>query len=122
MRVAWAGLEEFALGGEEVLDNRAQRQAGQIVQSADQQHSSDQQDDEGEAGDWESPRAGGSDALSAERAGQGHDGNNHQEAANQHRQTDGGVEPGGVGTEAGKSAAVVAIGGAEGVKDFAYAV
>ena len=86
------------LSGEEVLDDRARASsAGQEVQRADKQHRAEQQHDERAAGDRERAGAGRGDLLLHERAGQRHDRDDHQEAADEHRQAERGVVPGRVG-------------------------
>ena len=92
----------------EMLDNGPERERREECQPADDEDDADHQADEQAAGGRESTGRGGDAPLLGKGAGDRHRRNDHEEAADEHRDGAGDVEEHRVGRDAGESRAVIA--------------
>lgn len=105
-----------------MLHYRPERQCRKKVQRADQQYGADQECNESAARYGERARTRGGHLLSCKRSCHRQDRDDHQEAANQHRKSQGDVVPGRIGAQSGERAAVVGGAGTVGIEDFTQAM
>src|SRR5215470_20401706 len=110
--------EDFAGLQEQVLENRAETQSGKEGESAYDENRGDEQAAEESAGDGERADRFGDGLLFCEAAGDGDDGNDHEEAAEELSCGRGGVVPGCVGGETAEGGTVIAGGGDVGVENL----
>src|ERR1051326_3143381 len=106
----------------EMLGQRPERDGREIGQPADDRDDADQQSDKQTAIGREGAGRGRRDVLRGQRAGDREHRNDHEEAADQHREADRRVVEGRVRGEPAKGAAVVAGPLRIGVEPFAEAV
>ena len=90
-----------------MLNHRSKRERREKIQRANQQHRAEQKNEERAAGNWERACARRRNLLLHQRTRQGHDRHDHQEAAEQHVETEGGVVPRRVARQSREGAAIV---------------
>src|SRR6266571_1119657 len=116
------GLEELAGALDELLDQRAEGKHREEGEGADDHHDADQQADEQRGVGRERAGPGGHPFLGGQAAGDGQDGDQEQEAPEEHRDRAGEVVEGRVAGQAGERRAVVVPLGGERVEDLGEAV
>src|SRR5262245_54847195 len=108
--------------GQDVLDDRAERERRDEGERADDDDRTDEHAHEERRVRRERAFAHGHDLLLYERSGKRNSRDLYPEAAEEHRETEGGVVKGRIGTEAGEGAAVVVGRRGEGVEHLTEAV
>src|SRR3989442_414965 len=106
----------------QVLEDRAERQRGEEGKGADDDHHADQEPGKEPGVRLQRARARRNDLLSNHVAGERENRDDEDEAADPHRDSQGGVVVERVASQAGEGAAIVSGRGGERVKDFAEAV
>src|SRR6185437_4363088 len=99
-----------------------ERKSRKVSERAHDEDNADQQTYKKRAMSWKSSGRHGHLPLRRERAGDGEQRQQHQESANQHRETERQVVPGGIRVDACEGASVICGTACVGVKDFREAV